>query len=920
MAIDIGPKIGIDGEREFRKNLQQINQSLKVLKSESNAVASSFDDEADAQKKAAAQSDVLNRQILTQRDKLAELEKGLDASAKKYGESDKRTMQWQQAVYDATTELNKMERQLRETGDEVQDVGEDMGEAEEATSSWGDVMKGTLLADAVKAGVKALANAVKEVTAALTESVKEAAAYSDDIATMATKTGIAEDALQEYAYMADQVDVSLETVAGAHKKLTSAMAKVQKGNKEATAAFEALGVDALDPLTGQLRNADEVFADLINALGGIENETERDAAAMQFFGKSASDLNPLIEAGGDELKNLKQQAHDMGYVMKKDALQALNRTQDAMDKLNRRSETISRTFAQKLAPSVGPALEKLDDVLGSPRVQRAIELAADATAQLVAGLIDLGTKALPGALRFLGLFDTDLRVLSDDEIALQGRIRDTVKEQQAMNDAFSASAGSILGEKARAEELWAALQNVVDANGKVKEGQEKRAAYITGELSQAIGQEIELNDGVIQSYDKIREGIQQTIDTRTAEALLAAKQDEYTNAMLNRQQASENLAEASLDLQNRTQALADAQKAYDDYMASGEYEAAMDGSLQQRAEASGKLQELVQNINDEKAAVESSQAAYEQAGAALDEYVADIATYQAAQEALYDGDAQAAIDAFTRKDEAAQASLDTTKRLSEEEVQDLKNKDAIKVKEIEEYRKRYIAGIDGYTQPGLDELINEHRQYQAVLKSQESEASSSGKKMGSNLAGGMVTGLEGGKEPLNQKLDEIGQNMKDAGERIANNMIDGVLLGFANRGDLVGDSWAKVMSRGYNRGNKAIEAHSPSRKTEWTADMMIAGYVRAMDRRGYLVAEAVRGVMADALEAMRGPAMEMQGNLAAAAVGAGSSGGTSSYTHNYGGFTVNVYSYQGEDVRGLAAQVAQELNRQIMRAQRAGGY
>lgn len=883
MAIDIGPKIGIDGEREFRKNLQQINQSLKVLKSESNAVASSFDDEADAQKKAAAQSDVLNRQILTQRDKLAELEKGLDASAKKYGESDKRTMQWQQAVYDATTELNKMERQLRETGDEVQDVGEDMGEAEKATSSWGDVMKGTLLADAVKAGVKALANAVKEVTAALTESVKEAAAYSDDIATMETKTGIAADTLQEYAYMADQVDVSLETVAGAHKKLTSAMAKAKKGNKEATAAFEALGVDALDPLTGQLRDADEVFADLINALGGIENETERDAAAMQFFGKSASDLNPLIEAGGDELKNLKQQAHDMGYVMKKDALQALNRTQDAMDKLNRRSETISRTFAQKLAPSVGPALEKLDDVLGSPRVQRAIELAADATADLVTGLIDLGTKALPGALRFLGLFDTDLRVLSDDEIALQGRIRDTVQEQQAMNDAFSASAGSILGEKARAEELWAALQNVVDANGRVREGQEKRAAYITGELSQAIGQEIELNDGVIQSYDKIRESIQEAINTRTAEALLAANQEQYITALQNRQQASTDLAEASLDLQNRTQALAEAQKAYDDYMASGEYEAAMDGSLQKRAEASGKMQELVQNINDETAAVESSKAAYEQAGTALDEYVADIATYQAAQEALYDGDAQAAIDAFTRKDEAAQASLDTTKRLSEEEVQDLKNKDEIKVKEIEEYRKRYIAGLDGYTQPGLDELENEHRRYKAILASQESEASSAGTTMGNNLADGLMNALD-------QKTGPVSSYMR------------------------------RLVRSAINAGNDEARIGSPSKETEWTGDMMIAGYVRALDRRGDLVAEAVRGVMADALEAMRGPAMEMQGNLAAAAVGAGSSGGTSSYTHNYGGFTVNVYGYQGEDVRGLAAQVAQELNRQIMRAQRAGGY
>mgnify|MGYP002514560946 CR=1 FL=1 len=78
--------------------------------------------------------------------------------------------------------------------------------------------------------------------------------------------------------------------------------------------------------------------------------------------------------------------------------------------------------------------------------------------------------------------------------------------------------------------------------------------------------------------------------------------------------------------------------------------------------------------------------------------------------------------------------------------------------------------------------------------------------------------------------------------------------------------------------------------------------------------------MADALEAMRAPAMEMQGNLLTAAAGAGSSPGTSSYTHNYGGFTVNVYGYQGDNVKLLAAQVAQELNRQIMSAQRAGGY
>ena len=112
MAYDIGPKIGMDGEAEFRKSLQNINQQLKTLGSEMKAVTSAFADGDKSEEALAAQTDVLNRQIDAQQKKLEELQKGLDASAQKYGENDTRTLKWAQSVNNAAADLNKLKSQL----------------------------------------------------------------------------------------------------------------------------------------------------------------------------------------------------------------------------------------------------------------------------------------------------------------------------------------------------------------------------------------------------------------------------------------------------------------------------------------------------------------------------------------------------------------------------------------------------------------------------------------------------------------------------------------------------------------------------------------------------------------------------------------------------------------------------------------
>ncbi len=112
MPVDIGPRIGIDGEKEFRQELQNINQQLKTLGSEMKAVTSAFDENAESQDMLAAQSQVLNKQIDAQEKKLQQLQKGLEASSEKYGENDTKTLRWAQAVQDATAELNRMRAQL----------------------------------------------------------------------------------------------------------------------------------------------------------------------------------------------------------------------------------------------------------------------------------------------------------------------------------------------------------------------------------------------------------------------------------------------------------------------------------------------------------------------------------------------------------------------------------------------------------------------------------------------------------------------------------------------------------------------------------------------------------------------------------------------------------------------------------------
>ena len=187
---------------------------------------------------------------------------------------------------------------------------------------------------------------------------------ADNLNTLSKKYHIGTAELQKYGAAANLVDVDVETIAKSHTKLTRSMANAESGNKRAAAAFKTLGVSLKDA-NGELRSSDEVWNDTIEALGKIENPTKRDAVAMDIFGKSAAELNPLIEDGGEAYKKLSDtlKKYNIDFI-DQDTLDKANEFNDDLDTMKAVGALAFQTVGAKLAGFLLPAMGKLLNIVG----------------------------------------------------------------------------------------------------------------------------------------------------------------------------------------------------------------------------------------------------------------------------------------------------------------------------------------------------------------------------------------------------------------------------------------------------------------------------------------------------------------------------------------------------------------------------
>lgn len=220
-----------------------------------------------------------------------------------------------------------------------------------------DKMAGSLENAAGK--TKMLSAAAGGLIAAAGGAAYKAITLSDDLNTLANQTGFTTADLQKMEYAADRIDVSMETITGASKKMKKSMVS---SSKDTVAAWNAIGVSVTDS-NGSLRDSTTVFYEAIEGLSKISNETERDTLAMQIFGKSADDLAGIIDDGGAAFKQYGKEAEDAGVILSQDTLDSLNKMNDAVDELKAQTTGTFAEVGAEVATILTPCLQDVAGII-----------------------------------------------------------------------------------------------------------------------------------------------------------------------------------------------------------------------------------------------------------------------------------------------------------------------------------------------------------------------------------------------------------------------------------------------------------------------------------------------------------------------------------------------------------------------------
>jgi phage-related protein len=361
MAVrEIKTTLALDGEKQFKAGMDDAYRAMKVLGSEMKLNTASFGKNAESMEGLTGKSKTLSAMQEQQAKIVQALAKAVEDSAKAYGDSDKRTDAYRVKLNNAKASLANIENQLDSTNREIDQFGQETEQAEKKTHNWRGALEkvGGALKSGIVTGAKATGVAMAAIGTASVAAVKGifdlttgAGQLADELLTTSAQTGVSTTALQEWGYAARFIDVEVETMTGSMAKMIRQLATAKEGTGASAEAFAALGVNITDS-SGQLLASQDIFFASIDALGKVANETERDALAMQIFGKSAQELNPLIKAGSDELMRLGAEAQAAGLVMDETALGSLGGFDDTMQRLQATLQGTANNVAQIFLPAL----------------------------------------------------------------------------------------------------------------------------------------------------------------------------------------------------------------------------------------------------------------------------------------------------------------------------------------------------------------------------------------------------------------------------------------------------------------------------------------------------------------------------------------------------------------------------------------
>ena len=672
--------------------------------------------------------------------------------------------------------------------------------------------------------------------------------------------------------------------------LRGGLTRIVKPTKQVAEAMETLGVEFYDS-NGKMKSLTEIIQTLQEHTAGLTDEVKNQALAQIFGTEALSGMLALVDRGSDELKNMTKSFEECDGSAEEMADTMLDNTQGALESLSGSFETAGIAIQKALAPeikklakwiqglvddfsdlsdeeqlniiktvalvaAIGPAIKILSKlssgvgtvIKGVGTFSQAIAVAKNNATSSITSVNNLAS-----AFKFLaspmGIATTALGLLiaafvlaieKQNQYALnlidtRDKLNDAKKAQDEFNTSLQDSYNAEMSEITNVQSLANELQTLVDKNGKVKEGYEGRVDFILNELNEALGTEYKLNGNIVESYDKIVNSIDEVIQKKRAEILLANEEEKYNEALNKRTEAYNNLKQAQQELNEVTEKYSKAAQNGDEYT-----KALWDSQLKLAKENLKTAETTYQDYLNDIATYESDYAtvmsgnneqiqklldsrsySYQSASGDLAETVAnniqqvqtEVEYYkQAYEKDLANNDSYNAEKNKTQK-EAAEKRL---KDLADELMSITSTTEELTPATIEAWKGLASGSYDVYSEylakmtPEMQQKIQDITGVLANDTGVQNEAASLGQRINSNLASNL-DGITSGK-----------------------NYVSGITQGVSNN-RLLNNLYLKVQSLGrgmVNALNTSLDEHSPSKLTEKTGINFVQGLINGtLDKR-----------------------------------------------------------------------------------------
>ena len=257
---------------------------------------------------------------------------------------------------------------LQKTDKHAEGVGQTLLKGIGTAAKWG-------------AGIVTAAGVAVGAVVSMATNTANAASEIED---MSQKIGVSRTAYQELDYILGQSGIDVNILQGGMKSLVNQMDATANSAGGADTALQKLGVSAINN-DGTLRSQEAVFYDTIAALQGMSNETERNALANDIFGKSATELAPLLNGGAQSMEELRQRAHELGLVMSDETVAAGDKLGDTLDDI----KGAFAAMGNQIGAAAIPAVQQFADfiIANLPTIQSLISQLLPIIMSLLQGML-----------------------------------------------------------------------------------------------------------------------------------------------------------------------------------------------------------------------------------------------------------------------------------------------------------------------------------------------------------------------------------------------------------------------------------------------------------------------------------------------------------------------------------------------------